>query len=141
MATISRERGEIYNPEKLQNTLSAQFYKPDSVLMGFPDTFTDNAHKKSSVVLKNILATHILHTQKNYIKVMHMLTKLTVVIVLQYIHISIMKLYTLNIHNIICQLYLKKVRRKEKKSSMSIPGNNEMVGKKKTRMHYCLRGM
>lgn len=109
--------------------------------MGFPDTFTDNAHKKSSVVLKNILATHILHTQKNYIKVMHMLTKLTVVIVLQYIHISIMKLYTLNIHNIICQLYLKKVRRKEKKSSMSIPGNNEMVGKKKTRMHYCLRGM
>ena len=81
--------------------------------MGFPDTFTDNAHKKRSVVLKNILATHI-HTQKNYIKVMHMLTKLTVVTVLQYIHISIMKLYTLNIHNIICQLYLKKVRRKKK---------------------------
>lgn len=83
--------------------------------MGFPDKVTDNAHKKSSMVLKNILATHI-HTQKNYIKVMHMLTKLTVVIVLQYIHIAIMKLYTLNIHNIICQLYLKKGRRKEKKA-------------------------
>ena len=95
-------------------------------------------HKRKTVWSLKILAPAPTH--KNYIKLIHILTKLTVVTVLQYIHISIMKLYTLNIHNIICQLYLKKARRKEKKCSMGIPGSNEMVGEKKpTRMHYCLR--
>lgn len=105
--------------------------------MGFPDKVTDKAQKKSSVVLRNSCPDP--HTQNNYIKLMHMLTQLTVATVLQYIHISIMKLYTLNIHNVICRLYLRKARRREKKSSVGIPGNNEMVGEKKNRMHYCLR--
>lgn len=38
------------------------------------------------------------------------LTKPIVVIISQYIHVSIIMLYTLNLSNIICQLYLNKTR-------------------------------
>ena len=97
--------------------------------MGFPDKVTDKAQKKSSVVLRNSCPDP--HTQNNYSKVMHLLTQLTVVTVSQYIHISIMKLYTLNIHNIICQLYLRKARRKEKKAVWAFLGTMRWWGEKK----------
>lgn len=97
--------------------------------MGFPDKVTDKAQKKSSVVLRNSCPDP--HTQNNYIKLMHMLTQLTVATVLQYIHISIMKLYTLNIHNVICRLYLRKARRREKKAVWAFLGTMRWWGKKK----------
>lgn len=98
--------------------------------MGFPDKVTDKAQKKSSVVLRNSCPDP--HTQNNYIKLMHMLTQLTVATVLQYIHISIMKLYTLNIHNVMCRLYLRKARRREKKAVWAFLGTMRWWGKKKT---------
>ena len=39
---------------------------------------------------------------------MDMLTKLTVVIISQYICVAIITLYALNLHNVVCQLYLNK---------------------------------
>ena len=41
-------------------------------------------------------------------EVMDMLTKLTVVIISQDICVAIITLYTLNLHNVVCQLYLNK---------------------------------
>lgn len=48
----------------------------------------------------------------------YMLIKLTMVIILQYIHVPIM-LYTLNLYNVICTLYFNKSEKKFKYPSTS----------------------
>lgn len=72
------------------------------------------------------------HTKKQLCEVMDVLTNLTVVIILQYIHIANYCAVYLKLYSIICQLYFKKAG---EKSSVDISGRNEMEEK----MHYSLR--